>query len=672
MIKKILLSLSMLCLVGAAQKASAQLDAPLFELEHDTICKDSEFKPNLLATGAQSYSWTFCPPLLNEIPTAEDMIDPTMLLNVNNNLVTVNDGEFFYSFTANNLGRLYRYQYVDGMENDPVTTDFGHFQYQLPANPTGLYVLKTYKGWHVFVIGKTSLGQSQLARVDFGDGLNYPVTGIQNYNVNNLLTNPRELYLVMSNDSLRAFTFDNDSLKRLDFPSSLSSVINVKNFGTMGGAFDKVSGIAAVKELDNFHFIVSNEGDNTIAHVTFGNSYMNTPFAVNWGTLKDKIAVPSGIAVIKNCNDYYGFVTNKNNAQWAVLHWPASIADTPTVKIHDLGAHLLLPTVVSNPVRDKGRVYLHAINSNNAMARIIYESCTNASVPGSNDAIPPAVKYNKTGVYSVSLVLDQGLSTERSFCLPITVEEYPSINLTTQDTLICSGDSIRMHALTFGTDSIVWSPDYNIDTLFGNFVTVWPEYSKQYTVTYNFAPNCIVKKDFNIRVDKVVADAGRDRTIVDGAPTVLGGPNTSLTQGYTFEWTPNVYLETPNNKAHATARPPQNMTYYLTVTAPSGCNAIDSVWVGVPCDDIHLPNAFVLNKGTFGLLNLQLTQVNYFRIYDRWGKEVFATTDPKVKWNGRDKKGVECELGVYVWEVDAFCKDTNQRFRKSGNVTLLK
>ncbi|HTO16019.1 MAG TPA: gliding motility-associated C-terminal domain-containing protein [Edaphocola sp.] len=672
MIKKILLFLTMLCFVGLAQRASAQLDVPLFSLEHDTICKDSEFTPKLLATAEQSYSWTFCRPLLKEIPEAVDMIDPGLLLNVNNNLVTVNDGEFFYSFTANNLGRLYRYQYVDGIETDPVVTDFGHFQSQLPVTPSGLYVLKSYMGWHVFVIGKSSLGVTQLARVDFGDGLNYPVTGIHTYAVNNILTNPRELFLVMSNDSLRAFTFDNDELKRLDFPSSLSSVINVQNFGTMGGAFDKVSGIAAVQELNNYHFIVSNEGSNSLTHVTFGNSYMNTPFADNLGTFNDKINIPSGISIIKNCNDYYGFVINKNNAQWVVLHWPASIAGTPTIKIHDLGAHLLLPTVVSNPIRDNGKVYLHVVNSSNVMARIEYESCTNASIAGSNQKNPPAVKYNKAGVYSINLVTDQGLSTEKSFCLPITVVEYPSINLTTQDTLICSGDSIRMHALTFGTDSVVWSPNYNIDTLFGNFVTVWPEYSMQYNVTFYFAPNCIVRKDFDIKVDKVVADAGRDRTIVDGAPTVLGGPNTSLTEGYIYEWTPDAYLETTVTKPHATARPPQNMTYYLTVTAPSGCSAIDTVWVSVPCDDIHLPNAFVARQESFGLLNLQLTQVNYFRIYDRWGKEVFSTSDPKVKWNGRDKNGVECELGAYVWEVDAFCKDTNQRFRKSGNVTLLR
>jgi hypothetical protein len=669
--RKIRLLLSTIGLACMANTVDAQLNVPLFSLTHDTICRESEFVPNLLATGARTYNWTFCSPLLHLEPQRTDMGQGDFLLNTNNNLHTVKSDSFFYSFTANDQGRVFRYQYHNGMEAAPQVTDFGHFQFKTPANPFGTYAIETSTGWHVFVIGN-SAGVGRLVRLDFADGLNYPLTGFFTYDMSAALSDPRELYMAVVNDSLRAFTIDNNELKRIDFSADINSIAHVENIGAMGGVFDGASGLAPIIELDNYHFIITNETSNELTHVTFGNSLLNNPFAVNHGDFSGKLDKPSGVTVIRDCNDYYGFVTNKDNAQWIVLHWNASIAGVPDIDVQDLGADLLLPTTVSNAVRHEGSVFMHVVNSSNNLMRIKYASCTNASIGGSDKPTPDPVKYNQNGTYSVKLVIDEGLPTEAFFCLPITVKEYPSINLTVQDTLICSGDTINMHALTFGTDSIFWSPDYNITPLVGNFVKVWPEYDQVYTVRFDFAPNCIVEKEFNIKVDKVVADAGRDRTITDGSATIIGGPNTTLRDHYTYQWTPTVFFETPTDQPVATVRPAQNMTYYLTVTSSSGCKAIDSVWVGAPCEDIRLPNAFVAGETTFGLLNLQLTQMNYFRIYDRWGKEVFSTNNTTVHWNGRNKTGIECEVGVYVWEIDAYCKDTNQRFRKTGNVTLLR
>lgn len=668
---KLRLLLSVLSFVGLLPTANAQLETPLFSFTHDTICKDAEFVPNLMATGAQSYRWSFCQPLLNIPPEATNMGVGNLQLSTNNNMHTVRSGDFFYSFTTNSASRVFRYQYQDGLESDPLVTDFGHFQFAVPTNPTGTSVVETETGWHVFVIG-TSTNGARLVRLDFAQGLNYPLTGFYAYDVTSQFTTPKELYTVMVNDSLRAFTFDNNEFKRIDFNTDIDTIAHVENFGSMGGVFEDVSGIASIKEMDNFHFIVTNETSYKVTHITFGNSYLNTPFAVDLGSFSGKVDMPSGISVVRSCNDYYGFITNKDKNELAVLHWPASIAGTPTAEVIELGALLLQPTTISNAHRENGAIYMHVVNSSNAMTRLKYASCTNASIGGSDMPTPPPVKYNALGTYSVSLVIDEGLATERSFCLPMTVVEYPSINLTTQDTLICSGDTINMHALTFGTDSITWAPDYNITPLAGNFVRVWPEYDQVYTVTFNFAPNCIVKKEFNIVVDKIISDAGEDRTITDGSPTVIGGPKTTLREGLLYTWTPNVYFESEPNTPVTSVRPAQNMTYYLTVTSPTGCSRIDSVLIRVPCEDVQLPNAFAPSSGNFGLLNLQITQINYFRIYDRWGREMFSTSNPFQTWNGRNKLGIECEMGVYVWEIDAFCKDTNERFRTSGNVTLIR
>lgn len=670
--RKLQLLLTILGLGCCLPKAEAQLETPLFSFTHDTICLGSEFTPNILVNNAQTYNWSFCPPLLGGTANATNTGTGNYQLNTNSCLTTLKVDSFYYSFTGSQDGKVFRYQYEDGIELPPIVTDFGHYQDRVPDNPTGISVIKDAAGWHVFVIGSSVTGNARFVRLDFSDGLNYPSTGFFAYNVTTTLNQPRELFTVIENDSIRVFTFDNNNeLTRLDLSTNIDVIQNKTSFGNISNAFDGPSGIAAITELGNHHFIVTNENSSRLAHVTFGNSYLNVPFAVDMGSLSGDLDVPSGIAVVKNCNDYYGYVTNKNNAEWVTLYWPASIAGVPGSSVVTM-PQILLPTALSNPVRDENGVYMHVVSSDNTLTRVKYDNCSNASIAGSDKRIPDPVKYNATGTYSVFLTVDQGLATERHFCKPITVIDHPSYNLTVQDTLICSGDTINMHVLTFGTDSFAWSPNYNIDTLAGRFVKVWPDYSTVYTVAINYAPNCIVKETFNIKVDNIRADAGEDRVITDGSITQLGGPQTTVRPTYTYKWTPDVFFESVTNQPVSRVRPAQNMTYYLTVTAPSGCTAIDSVKVGVPCEDIRLPNAFVPKNETFGLLNLQLTQINYFKIYDRWGREVFSTTNPNVKWTGRDLQGVECTMGVYVWEIDAYCKDTNQRFRKSGNVTLIR
>jgi len=41
-------------------------------------------------------------------------------------------------------------------------------------------------------------------------------------------------------------------------------------------------------------------------------------------------------------------------------------------------------------------------------------------------------------------------------------------------------------------------------------------------------------------------------------------------------------------------------------------------------------------------------------IFDRWGLEVFCSTDPMQAWNGKlNNTGAEMSLDVYVWRIIA-------------------
>ncbi|HPZ36805.1 MAG TPA: gliding motility-associated C-terminal domain-containing protein, partial [Bacteroidales bacterium] len=88
----------------------------------------------------------------------------------------------------------------------------------------------------------------------------------------------------------------------------------------------------------------------------------------------------------------------------------------------------------------------------------------------------------------------------------------------------------------------------------------------------------------------------------------------------------------------------------------------------------YIPNAFTPNeddKNEFFIpFGFNVSPLEYeFRIYDRWGKQLFYTTDINVGWDGT-YKGEYVKQDVYVYMVKVRLEDGIQVFR--GSVYLLK
>jgi gliding motility-associated-like protein len=258
-------------------------------------------------------------------------------------------------------------------------------------------------------------------------------------------------------------------------------------------------------------------------------------------------------------------------------------------------------------------------------------------------------------------------------CKQVYVVNVPPITLT-PDTLICQGDTLRLVvASQFATD-YYFSPDYNLSAPAGINVYVYPDRKFTYHIGIPFPDGCFVDTSITVDISAVKADAGPDRTIADGASTIIGGPNTYKGAQYSYEWFPTQFMDNPFS-LNPTVAPSSDLTYYLKVTNTDGCYDIDTVNVKADCGNIYLPNAFAPGNERggptrFGILNKQIVQLNYFRIFDRWGREVFSTPDITKEWDG-NVNGEPAPLGVYVWTADGFCR-SGQRINRSGNVTLIR
>jgi gliding motility-associated-like protein len=62
--------------------------------------------------------------------------------------------------------------------------------------------------------------------------------------------------------------------------------------------------------------------------------------------------------------------------------------------------------------------------------------------------------------------------------------------------------------------------------------------------------------------------------------------------------------------------------------------------------------------------------LRYFRIYNRYGEEIFNTQNISDSWDGT-YKGQDQEVGVYYWMIglkDRFGKD----YERKGDITLIR
>lgn len=143
-----------------------------------------------------------------------------------------------------------------------------------------------------------------------------------------------------------------------------------------------------------------------------------------------------------------------------------------------------------------------------------------------------------------------------------------------------------------------------------------------------------------------------------------------------YSWTPTTGLNATNTASVRAT--PQDTTIYKVVVSKKGCKEektirinVDNVNCGEP--NIFVPNAFTPNNdGNNDILKVRGRWISklQFVVYNRWGQEMFTTTDLNNGWNGV-YKGNEVAPDVYNYFLQVTCLD-NKTFMKRGNTTLIK
>ncbi len=154
--------------------------------------------------------------------------------------------------------------------------------------------------------------------------------------------------------------------------------------------------------------------------------------------------------------------------------------------------------------------------------------------------------------------------------------------------------------------------------------------------------------------------------------------------GIAFNWTPTEGVVSPNEAEPViTPTVAGRQAYYVRINdLESNCIARDSIVLQVidpdllDCGQVYLPKAFTPNgigpvaNEDFGISNpFAIPELLSFEIYDRYGSQLFQSTDAFARWDGTFK-GDPVQPGPVVWRVVFRCE--GRELTQSGSAMILR
>lgn len=295
-------------------------------------------------------------------------------------------------------------------------------------------------------------------------------------------------------------------------------------------------------------------------------------------------------------------------------------------------------------------------------------SCVYCTDPQASPLINTRYRAKASNVYGCS-VMDS-----------LDIAVVPKVNLTVnRDTMVCYGSSVKLQA--GGAAYYNWTPVTGLtNNTIANPITT-PIEDITYQVTGTNDPACPASAPLSVKVavrPLPAVNAGKDQTVTVGEVVKLMASGSS--DVVKWKWSPADFIDCPTCP-FTTAAVRKPITYSITGTNQYGCTKSDVMNVDLVCntDVVFLPNTFSPNNDgqndIFYPRGKGISMIKSFRIFNRWGQEVFRRErinidDSRNGWDGT-YKGQPQASDVYIYFLEAYC-DTNEFFQLKGNVTLLR
>lgn len=302
-------------------------------------------------------------------------------------------------------------------------------------------------------------------------------------------------------------------------------------------------------------------------------------------------------------------------------------------------------------------------------------------VPGAvNDTssdFEPDFVYPDTGIYNVQLVVNRGTTCPDSITRAVKI--FPTYKADFSfDGLLCPKTPIQFTDLSQATFKPVVSWNWDFGDSTGTSTLQNPSYTYtkggDYKVTLisKSVKGCTDTATKELKVEKFFPYAGGGDTIIVKGESI----NFRASGGIEYTWTPATFLNNPLIGNPIGYYPDTGrITYVVHIKSENGCEGSDTltVWV-VGQASVFVPSAFTPNgdgkNDVLSPIGIGYRNVNYFRVFNRWGQQVYYSTRFKMGWDGTFN-GKPADIDTYYWVLGLTDRFGKEQIYK-GDVTLIR
>ncbi|MEP7258423.1 MAG: PKD domain-containing protein [Flavitalea sp.] len=280
------------------------------------------------------------------------------------------------------------------------------------------------------------------------------------------------------------------------------------------------------------------------------------------------------------------------------------------------------------------------------------------------------------GVYTVKVFNELDCSSMIENSITLTHLNAPTADFSFDKYCVGIATAFTNTSVTTGSGEVNYSWNFG-NTTYGTDRDASVTYSEagEYTVELQVTPvGCpllVQTKTKTVVLESPVA--GQRYAAVDAS---IGVTKTLSARDLdaTVQWLPadNLSISTSFSPV---LTPVKQQEYKVKFSFVSGCTTVDTVLVKVLlADEIFVPKAFTPNgDGKNDVLRpimAGVRELQYFRVYNRWGNLLFETKDATRGWDGTFK-GVRQPMETYIW-VAAGVSAKGTQVHTTGNTTLIR
>jgi gliding motility-associated-like protein len=292
----------------------------------------------------------------------------------------------------------------------------------------------------------------------------------------------------------------------------------------------------------------------------------------------------------------------------------------------------------------------------------------------------PTHSYITPGKYSVVLTVTDTFQCARSVSEDVYAIQL-SARTSFKDTILCLQGSMELSAKVdvqpegaTGTMLYQWAPSYALtnDTALVTRFSGVGFYILDFNATLMpYGCTATDRLTIDSKAPLKLTNVTADQIVALGTKVQLDAKG-----GDMYVWEPNDGTLSDPNINNPIATPVDSFTKYRVISMTKyGCRDTAYVEIRTVQDTIaRVPTAFTPNgdgrNDVFRPVNLRFQKLVDFRVFNRWGTEVFQSSDFTRGWDGTFK-GEPADMGVYFYNIIVAMPDGTQK-TLSGDFTLIR